>query len=120
MLKYAVAIFSSLVLFTSALQAQSIAIPANALKQAAEREVTSNSTSEESRQRLERELITRVVADRRSALKQDTEKLLSLAAELKQHVDKTNSNVLSVDVIKKAEEIQKLARSVQDKMRRAY
>jgi hypothetical protein len=53
-------------------------------------------------------------------LRLDTEKLLALAGELKMHVDKTGVNVLSMDVIKKAQEIQKLAKSVQDKMRDGY
>jgi hypothetical protein len=35
-------------------------------------------------------------------------------------VEKTNANILSMDVIKKAQEIQKLAKSVQDKMKNAY
>ncbi len=55
---------------------------------------------------------------REQDLKKDTDKLLELATQLKQYVDKTNENTLSVDVIKKAEEIEKLARSVKDKMRR--
>ena len=71
-------------------------------------------------QRLEREQISRVAADRHSQLRRDTEKLVALTAELKQHVDKAGANILSMDVIKKAEEIQKLAKSVQDKMRNAY
>jgi hypothetical protein len=53
-------------------------------------------------------------------LRIDTEKLVALTAELKQHVDKTGANILSMDVIKKAQEIQKLAKSVQDKMKNAY
>jgi hypothetical protein len=50
-------------------------------------------------------------------LKKDTEKLLELATELKQYVDKTNENTLSMDVIKKAEQIEKLAKSVKEKMK---
>jgi len=42
---------------------------------------------------------------------------LKLATELKDDVDKTNENVLSLDVIKKADEIEKLAKSVRDKMK---
>src|SRR6266404_2299698 len=52
--------------------------------------------------------------DRQVALRRDTERLLSLAAELKQNVDKTSPNILSMDVIKKAQEIEKLAKSVKD------
>ena len=55
--------------------------------------------------------------ERVAALKNDTDKLLRLSVELKQSVDKSDENVLSVDVIKKAEEIEKLARSVKDKMK---
>jgi hypothetical protein len=56
---------------------------------------------------------------RQAELKRDTEKLLKLSTELKEYVDKTNENVLSLDVIKKAEEIERLARSVKTKMRGA-
>jgi hypothetical protein len=54
---------------------------------------------------------------RQADLKRDTERLLKLSTELKEYVDKTNSNILSMDVIKKAEEIEKLAHSVRVKMR---
>ena len=55
--------------------------------------------------------------ERQADLKRDTEKLLKLANELKESVDKTNEGMLSVDVVKKAEEIEKLAHSVKDKMK---
>jgi len=54
---------------------------------------------------------------RQAELKKDTEKLLKLSTELKESVDKSNENILSLDVIKKAEEIEKLAHSVKMKMR---
>jgi hypothetical protein len=54
---------------------------------------------------------------RQAELKRDTERLLKLSTELKEYVDKTNENVLSMDVIKKAEEIEKLAHNVKMKMR---
>ena len=40
-----------------------------------------------------------------------------MAVELKAYVDKSNENVLSLEVIRKAEEIEKLAHSVKDKMK---
>jgi hypothetical protein len=43
---------------------------------------------------------------------QDTAKLLELAKQLKEEVDKSNGSTLSVDVIKKATEIDKLAKNV--------
>ncbi len=54
---------------------------------------------------------------RQEELKKDTEKLLELATELKQSVDKTDENTLSLEVIKKADQIEKLAKSVKDKMK---
>jgi hypothetical protein len=43
--------------------------------------------------------------------------LLALATELKDYVDKSNEHVLSLDVVKKAEEIEKLAHHVREKMK---
>jgi hypothetical protein len=54
---------------------------------------------------------------RQADLKRDTDKLLELATELKLYVDKTNENVMSLDVIKKASEIEKLSKDIQKKMR---
>ncbi|PYX47544.1 MAG: hypothetical protein DMG79_13665 [Acidobacteria bacterium] len=55
--------------------------------------------------------------NRVAALKNDTDKLLKLSIELKQSVDNSDENVLSLDVIKKAGEIEKLAHSVKEKMK---
>jgi hypothetical protein len=56
-------------------------------------------------------------AARQDQLVKDTNKLLALATELKTDVDKTDKNVLSVDVIKKADEIEKLAKNVKERMK---
>jgi hypothetical protein len=55
--------------------------------------------------------------DRQKRLVADTDKLLELATDLKQQVDKTTKDTMSVDVIKKAEEIEKLAHSVKERMK---
>jgi spore coat polysaccharide biosynthesis protein SpsF (cytidylyltransferase family) len=123
MLKYAVVLILSLTLFATTANSQLRAVPANLeqiQKIAADREATNNALSSDPRQLLQQELIARAVRDRQSQLRLDTEKLVALTAELKQHVDKAGANILSMDVIKKAQEIQKLAKSVQDKMRNAY
>lgn len=54
---------------------------------------------------------------RQADLKKDTDRLLTLATELKKYVDESNENTLSLDVIKKADEIERLAHDVQKKMR---
>src|SRR3954468_891178 len=68
----------------------------------------------------ERDRVRGLNKERQQKLKQDTDKLLQLATELKEYVDKTNENIMSVDVIKKTDEIEKLAKSVRDKMKTAY
>jgi hypothetical protein len=69
---------------------------------------------------LQREQAARLFAARQIQLRLDTAKLVELTAQLKQQVDKTDINILSMDVVKKAQEIQKLAKSVQDKMKNGY
>jgi predicted metal-dependent hydrolase len=54
---------------------------------------------------------------RQADLKRDTDRLLELATELKAQVDKTNESILSLTVLRKAEEIEKLAHSVKEKMK---
>ncbi len=56
-------------------------------------------------------------SDRQKRLVADADKLLSLATDLKVQVDKTDKNMLSVDVVKRAEEIEKLAHSVKERMK---
>jgi hypothetical protein len=72
---------------------------------------------EDARARITHEMEKKAAKERVIALKNDTEKLLRLSTELKAYVEKSNENVLSLDVIKKAEEIEKLAKSVKDKMK---
>jgi hypothetical protein len=62
-----------------------------------------------------REMAKKANVKRQQDLKKDTDKLLELATELKQYVDKTNANILSVEVIRKAGEIEKLAHAVKEK-----
>lgn len=64
-----------------------------------------------------RDMAKKQNVQRQEDLKKDTEKLLELATELKQYVDKTNENTLSMDVIKKADQIEKLAKTVKEKMK---
>ena len=55
--------------------------------------------------------------DRQKRLVEDTTKLLALANELKAAVDKSNKDTLSLDVVRKADEIEKLAHSVKERMK---
>lgn len=75
---------------------------------------------DEARLKMERDMAKRANLERQADLKRDTDKLLKLANELKESVDKTTEGTLSLDVVKKAEEIEKLARSVKGKMKGPY
>ena len=68
-------------------------------------------------EKMERDREKALNKQRQTSLQKDTDRLLQLATELKEYVDKTNEHTLSLDVIKKAEEIEKLARSVKGKMK---
>jgi hypothetical protein len=55
--------------------------------------------------------------ERKKQISDDSAKLLKLATELKSEVDKTTKDTLSLGVIRKADEIEKLAHSVKEKMK---
>jgi hypothetical protein len=66
---------------------------------------------------LEKKMAKARLEDRYRNLKKDTTKLLELATELKQYVDKSNQDVLSLEVIKKCDQIEKLAKNVRSNMK---
>jgi len=70
-----------------------------------------------STQKIQQEMQKQRNLQRQQQIKQDTDKLLELATELKAYVDKTNENIISLEVIRKAEEIERLAKNVKDKMK---
>jgi hypothetical protein len=57
------------------------------------------------------------IAERQKQLVQDTDKLLELTTALKEQVDDSNKNILSLDMVKKAEQIEKLAHSVKERIK---
>jgi len=75
--------------------------------------------SEQSQQQreIEEHMLKEANKKRQEEIREDTQKLFQLASELKEAVGKTNEHVLSLDVVKKAEEVEKLAKKVKEKMR---
>jgi hypothetical protein len=57
--------------------------------------------------------------ERQRKMIEDTDKLVALAGDLKAQVEKANGSVAPPDQAKKAEEIEKLAKSVRDHMTRS-
>ena len=119
MLKNFAAQILSLAVFVASAQSQARRAPSNPLQgQPVSNFVADNSLSND--QRVQLEQAARLFVERQAQLRIDTAKLMALITELKQQVDKTDINILSLEVVKKAQEIQKLAKSVQDKMKNGY
>jgi hypothetical protein len=55
--------------------------------------------------------------ERQKQLVADTDRLLTLATQLHNDVAKTNKDILSIDVVKRADEIEKLAHAVKERMK---
>jgi hypothetical protein len=72
------------------------------------------------REKMQRDQMKALNKERQASLKKDMDDLYKLATELKDSVDKTDENVMSLQVIRKTEQIEKLARDIRKKMRDAY
>jgi hypothetical protein len=68
-------------------------------------------------QQTEKENFDAANAERKKQIAADSAKLLKLANDLKTEVDKTTKDTLSLNVIRKADEIEKLAHDVKEKMK---
>lgn len=59
------------------------------------------------------------VDERKKQISDQSTQLLAMAVALKAEVDKTNKDTLSLNVIRKADAIEKLAKTVKDKMKQS-
>jgi hypothetical protein len=57
------------------------------------------------------------IAERQKKLAQDTDRLVALSNSLKEEVDEANKDILSLEMVKKAEQIEKLAHSVKERIK---
>lgn len=55
--------------------------------------------------------------ERKKQISDESTQLLAMAVALKAEVDKTNKDVLSINVIRKADQIEKLARTVKERIK---
>ena len=65
---------------------------------------------------MQKRLARQRVQERFAQIKKDTDHLLELATQLKKSVDEASDQTLSLEVIRKAEQIEKLAKQVRQKM----
>ena len=61
--------------------------------------------------------VTTPESERKKQIADESAQLLTMALALKAEVDKTTKDTLSLDVIRKAEQIERLAKSVKEKMK---
>jgi hypothetical protein len=102
-------------------QSQNQARPAKLLiDPQAQRHILQQSQLDDAFTNFEKENARTANKARQQAIKDDTAELLLMANELQAYVDKTNENMVSLEVVKKAEQIEKLARSVKEKMKANY
>ena len=69
------------------------------------------------RERARQQVIVSANVARHKRMAEDANKLLDLSKQLKDDVDKTGDDELSVEVMRKAAEIEKLAHDVRERMR---
>jgi hypothetical protein len=70
--------------------------------------------------KVQREQAIAANEQRQVEIKRDTEKMAALTQELKEYLEKNQPSVMSVDAIKKAEQIEKLAHNVKSKMKQSF
>jgi IS30 family transposase len=74
----------------------------------------------ENRAEIDREIQQKLQLERQKKrfedMKRDSQRLLELATQLKQYVDKSGEGILSLEVVRKAEEMEKLAHQVKKNM----
>jgi len=68
----------------------------------------------------QRRLMIAANAQRQAEIKRDSERMAELTQELNTYLQRASTSVLPVDMIKKAERIEKLAKSVRSKMKQSY
>jgi hypothetical protein len=69
---------------------------------------------------VQRKLAIAANQQRQLEIKRDMEKMSELTQELKQYLATSSQGIMSVDAIKKAEQIEKLARSLKSKMKQVF
>ncbi len=67
--------------------------------------------------RIQKEMEKKRAKQQYKDIQRDTTRLLELATDLKQQVDRAGENVMSLDVIKKCDEIEKLSKTIRGKMK---
>jgi hypothetical protein len=81
---------------------------------------TKPESPDESQARALRAMAKKANHMRQLQIMHDTDLMVKLSAELKEAVDKSNENTLSLDVIRRSDEIEKLAHNIKERMKESY
>lgn len=73
----------------------------------------------EEREKLEKAQRKARLKQHTDEMKRDSAKLLELAAQLKDAIDRADDNVLSMDIIRKTQQVEKLAQKIRKNMQGA-
>ena len=66
---------------------------------------------------VQKEQEARFAAMRQEEIKRDSDKLFELSAQLKDQIDKSNGNILSVETLKMVQQIEKLAHGLKQRIK---
>jgi len=91
--------------------------PTSIILPAANRAPDANDRMQMQQQRLKRAGFEKANTERMHQIDSDSAQILKLASELKAEIDRTPKDLLSLSVVRKAEEIERLAHNVQMKMK---
>lgn len=80
-------------------------------------DITDADQTSTSQQKMKQKALEAMNAARQKQLTADSARILALAVALKADMDKTSKDMLSLSVIRKADEIEKLAHNVKQKMK---
>ncbi len=82
--------------------------------------VNIHDANEREQERLRKQQEKRINQSRYKEIRRDADKLVELSNQLKRYVDNANEHTLSLEVVRKAEEIEKLAKDVKSRMKENY
>lgn len=92
-------------------------IPGNAASASSPNSPFGNTPPDIDQARMMHNMLKQRSSARQKEIVDDTNRLLDLAKQLKEAVDKTGQNELSINVVNTASEMEKLAKAVKEKMR---
>lgn len=119
-LKYPALLLAALLLLAPAIRAQQTQAPTSSPQRSVPGLSSSPTPPDNNIAHMAERMARERNSDRQKEIVADTARLLKLAQQLNVDVSKTNKDTLSLNVVREAGEIEKLAKTVKDKMKEGY